>query len=118
MKLLRKIGKRQRPVMVADAVQDQGEIRRHLIMIELGRITRAAQIVGKEQIDIADAAAEVETLSYDGYADRAQMENIIRQITEKITISAHLKSSWDRTLLEVTPVFTVPNLIGIRTFCA
>lgn len=37
--------------------------------------------------NIADAAAEVETSSYDGYADRAQMENIIRQITERITIS-------------------------------
>ena len=38
--------------------------------------------------NIADAAANVEGSDMVSYADRAQMENIIRQITEKITISA------------------------------
>ena len=35
---------------------------------------------------IADAAPEVETFSQVSYSDRAQMENIIRQITDRITI--------------------------------
>ena len=38
--------------------------------------------------NIADAAAGVEGSDMVSYADREQMENIIRQITEKITISA------------------------------
>ena len=38
--------------------------------------------------NIADAAADVTGSDMVSYADRAQMENIIRQITEKITISA------------------------------
>lgn len=37
--------------------------------------------------NIADAATSVEGAGMDSYTDRAQMENIIRQITEKITIS-------------------------------
>ena len=38
--------------------------------------------------NIADAAANVDASSQVSYTDRAQMEDIIRQITEKITISA------------------------------
>lgn len=38
--------------------------------------------------NIADAAATVDGSEMVSYADREQMENIIRQITEKITISA------------------------------
>ena len=38
--------------------------------------------------NIADAAANVDESDMVSYTDRAQMENIIRQITEKITVSA------------------------------
>ncbi|WP_022763825.1 flagellar hook-length control protein FliK [Butyrivibrio sp. XPD2006] len=38
--------------------------------------------------NIADAAVKVDGTDMVSYTDRAQMENIIRQITEKITISA------------------------------
>ncbi len=38
--------------------------------------------------NITDAAVDVENTQAMSYTDRAQMENIIRQITEKITISA------------------------------
>ncbi len=38
--------------------------------------------------NIADAAANVDASAQVSYTDRAQMEDIIRQITEKITISA------------------------------
>lgn len=38
--------------------------------------------------NIVEAANPVETNPIDSYTDRAQMENIIRQITEKITVSA------------------------------
>ena len=38
--------------------------------------------------NIADAAVRAEGSDLVSYSDRAQMENIIRQITEKITISA------------------------------
>ncbi len=38
--------------------------------------------------NIADAAANVEGMGAASYTERAQMENIVRQITEKITISA------------------------------
>ncbi len=37
--------------------------------------------------NIADAAVETEAPSYESYVDRTQMENIIRQITERITIT-------------------------------
>ena len=37
--------------------------------------------------NIADAANEVDATSQASYTDRAQMENIVRQITEKITVS-------------------------------
>ncbi len=37
--------------------------------------------------NIADAAAETDTSSYASLSDRTQMEDIIRQITERITIS-------------------------------
>ncbi|RKM62425.1 flagellar hook-length control protein FliK [Butyrivibrio sp. CB08] len=37
--------------------------------------------------NIADAAMDVEATSFEGYTDRTQMEDIIRQITEKITIT-------------------------------
>ncbi len=38
--------------------------------------------------NITEAAANVESFTATSYVDRAQMENIVRQITEKITISA------------------------------
>ncbi len=38
--------------------------------------------------NIADAAAETDAAAQASYTDRAQMEDIIRQITDKITISA------------------------------
>lgn len=37
--------------------------------------------------NIADAATEVEASSFNSYTDRTQMEDIIRQITERITIT-------------------------------
>ena len=37
--------------------------------------------------NIADAAVETKAPSYESYVDRTQMENIIRQITERITIT-------------------------------
>ncbi len=38
--------------------------------------------------NIADAASEVDATSMASYTDRAQMEDIVRQITDKITITA------------------------------
>ncbi|MBQ7616345.1 MAG: flagellar hook-length control protein FliK [Butyrivibrio sp.] len=43
--------------------------------------------------NIVDAGTNVESLSQTSYTDRAQMENIIRQITEKITISANAEET-------------------------
>ena len=54
----------------------------------LGSGTESSNLFNQVMNNIADAAVRAEGSDIVSYSDRAQMENIIRQITEKITISA------------------------------
>lgn len=53
-----------------------------------GNGAESSNLFNQVMNNIADAAATVDGSEIVSYADREQMENIIRQITEKITISA------------------------------
>ncbi|MBP3273755.1 MAG: flagellar hook-length control protein FliK [Butyrivibrio sp.] len=49
--------------------------------------TQSTNLFNQVMNNIADAATEVDTSSFNSYTDRTQMEDIIRQITERITIT-------------------------------
>ena len=72
----------EKPVVVETENQKSGDNKENL-----QNDAQPANLFNQVVSNIADAAAQTEAVSYDSYADRAQMENIIRQITERITIS-------------------------------
>ena len=72
----------ERPIVIETDNRNSGENKGNL----QGE-AQSTNLFNQVMNNIADAAAEVNTSSYDSYTDRAQMENIIRQITERITIS-------------------------------
>jgi flagellar hook-length control protein FliK len=55
---------------------------------QLGEQAQPQNLFNQVMNNIAEAAVNVSETQNTAYTDRAQMENIIRQITEKITISA------------------------------
>ncbi|MBE5823603.1 MAG: hypothetical protein E7308_05985 [Butyrivibrio sp.] len=84
---------------VSEAIQTSENAEEKTVVIETegqetegnkGNLPNEAQstnLFNQVMNNIADAAAEVDASSYASYADKTQMEDIIRQITERITIS-------------------------------
>ncbi len=72
----------EKPVVVETDNKNSGENKGNL----QGE-TQSTNLFNQVMNNIADAATEVDTSSFNSYTDRTQMEDIIRQITERITIS-------------------------------
>ncbi|MBE5828589.1 MAG: hypothetical protein E7305_03890 [Butyrivibrio sp.] len=72
----------EKPVVVETDNKNSGENKGNL----QGE-AQSTNIFNQVMNNIADAATEVDTSSFNSYTDRTQMEDIIRQITERITIT-------------------------------
>jgi flagellar hook-length control protein FliK len=72
----------ERPIVIETDNRNSGENKGNL----QGE-AQSTNLFNQVMNNIADAATEVDTSSFNSYTDRTQMEDIIRQITERITIS-------------------------------
>jgi flagellar hook-length control protein FliK len=72
----------ERPIVIETDNRNSGENKGNL----QGE-AQSTNLFNQVMNNIADAVTEVDTSSFNSYTDRTQMEDIIRQITERITIS-------------------------------
>jgi flagellar hook-length control protein FliK len=72
----------ERPIVIETDNRNSGENKGNL----QGE-AQSTNLFNQVMNNIADAATEVDASSFNSYTDRTQMEDIIRQITERITIS-------------------------------
>jgi len=72
----------EKPIIVETDNKNSGESKGNL----QGE-AQSTNLFNQVMNNIADAATEVDASSFNSYTDRTQMEDIIRQITERITIS-------------------------------
>ena len=72
----------EKPIVIETDNKNSGENKGNL-----QSEAQSTNIFNQVMNNIADAATEVDASSFNSYTDRTQMEDIIRQITERITIT-------------------------------